>query len=307
MPLIEIRHLPAISELKQETGGPLIIPREAIGESSDIVRVAILNLMPVKERTERQLLRRLGMSESIVDVTFLTTESYRATHASKEHMERFYRTISQVKNERFDGLIITGAPIEMMAFEETAYWKELCTIMDWADANGTGTLFICWGAQAGLYHFYGVPKKKLPTKQFGIFRHVILHRNELTFSLEAPFFTPHSRHTYTDLKDVRRVPDLVIDAVSPQAGVYLMHDPARSRVFITGHSEYEADTLSFEYFRDKGKGLPIDVPVNYFPDDDPSKEPPCVWRTHSESLFKAWVQMISPGTKAHPSKEAHSK
>ena len=292
MPLVQIKGLPAVSELKaeweQEGRTGLIVPEEELG-SRKVTEIAILNLMPVKERTERQLLRRLAMSKELVRVTFLMTESYHPRHTDPEHLQKFYTVFSAVKDTVFDGMIITGAPIEMMPFEEVDYWKELTGIMDSCRERKISTLYICWGAQAGLYHFYGIPKKSLPAKQFGIFEHHLEVPSPLTTGMQDPFYTPHSRHTFTDKQDVIGINGLKIAAESPRAGVYLIVDEEHREVFITGHSEYEADTLSFEYFRDLGKGLPINVPEHYFPDDDPSKKPVSVWKKHSEQLFENWI------------------
>ncbi|MBQ7059375.1 MAG: homoserine O-succinyltransferase [Firmicutes bacterium] len=292
MPLVQIKGLPAVSELKaeweQEGRYDLIVPEDMTG-SRKVTEIAILNLMPVKERTERQLLRRLAMSKELVHVTFLMTETYHPKHADPEHLSRFYTVFSAVRDYPFDGMIITGAPIEMMAFEDVNYWQELTGIMDSCRQKKISTMYICWGAQAALYHFYGIPKKPLPAKQFGIFEHHLANGSRLSEGMEDPFFTPHSRHTFTDKQDVVGVSQLKIVAESPKAGVYLMVDEEHREVFVTGHSEYDADTLSFEYFRDLGKGLPIDVPEHYFPDDDPSKEPISIWRDHSEKLFENWL------------------
>ena len=292
MPLVQIKGLPAVSELtaewQREGAAERFVPEEEIG-SRKVTEIAVLNLMPVKERTERQLLRRLAMSKELIRVTFLMTETYHPRHADPDHLNRFYTVFSAVRDVPFDGMIITGAPVEGMEFEDVAYWDELVSIMDDCRRRKIPTLYICWGAQAGLYHFYRIPKKALPAKQFGIFMHHLGERSDLTRGMEDPFYTPHSRHTYTSEEDVRKVPALKIAAYSPRAGVYLIVDEAHKEVYVTGHSEYEADTLSFEYFRDKGKGLPIDVPEHYFPDDDPAKEPVSIWQSHSEKLFENWI------------------
>jgi len=279
--------LPALGELRAEGLGDGIIlekdfPSETLGQP---LEVAILNLMPVKEQTERQLLRRLLVSKLPVRFTFLVTETYHPTHVSKEHLDRFYRYFSEIKDQKIDGLMITGAPVEMMDFEETDYWQELTEIFDWGDTNVGSVLYICWGAQAGLYYHYGIPKHFLPSKQFGIFEHVVEQQVPMTENMASPFLAPHSRNTCTYREDVEKVKNLTIAAESSEAGVYLITDEPRHRVFCLGHSEYEADTLSKEYFRDLAKGLPIHLPVRYFPEDNPANEPEALWQSHSETLY----------------------
>ena len=293
MPLFPIRNLPAIDELREEWKKDhledRIIENPSRIDFQNVKHISILNLMPVKERTERQLLRRLAMSECPVRVSFWMTETYRPTHTDPEHLKQFYTTFSAGKEDRPDGLIITGAPVEFMQFEDVTYFDELCRIMDWAREEGIPVLFICWGAQAGLYHHYGIQKFVLPAKQFGIFEHQLAEETRLTEGMHSPFYAPHSRHTFTREDDVAKVPDLRIAARSEKAGVYLMVDEKHQEVYVTGHSEYEADTLSFEYFRDINKGLKIDVPEHYFPEDDPARTPVSIWRAHSEELFRNWV------------------
>lgn len=279
--------LPAIDELEKEGTGRLVEPEE-IGEER-VLQVAILNLMPLKEQTERQLLRRIAAADPLVEVTFLTTESYQSRHVSKEHLEEFYHTFSEIRDKDWDGLVITGAPVEHMDFEQVAYWQELAELMEWSKSHVRSVLHICWGAQAGLYYHYGISKKTLPQKQFGIYPHQVLVDCDLTRQMENPFQAPHSRHTYTPKDEVVRQQDLLIVCESPMAGVYLLLDEKRRFAFVTGHSEYEADTLAQEYRRDLGKGLAIQLPYHYFPEDDDSQAPVSVWAAHSERLFNNWL------------------
>lgn len=281
MAVVKIEGLPAVAELEAEG--------YAFAKASKgALKVAVLNLMPLKEQTERQLLRRMLAAEPLVEVTFLTTESYQSTHVDPEHLRRFYRTFEEIRDEKWDGLIITGAPVEHMPFEEVAYWGELVQIMEWSKTHVRSVLHICWGAQAGLYHHYGIPKRELPQKQFGIFPHEVLVRCPLTAGMTA-FAAPHSRHTFTPKQEVAACQELQIVAESAMAGVYLMLDEARRWVFVTGHSEYEAGTLRQEYRRDLAKGLPIQLPYHYFPKDDADREPVSVWKEHSETLFHNWL------------------
>lgn len=292
MALIDIPGLEAIEVLRKE-GYDI---RTDVPEKDRPLEILLLNLMPLKEQTERHLLRRLAAADTLVRVTLLQTESYKGTHVSEEHLAQFYRTLSEVQEQFYDGLIITGAPVEFMAFEEVAYWPELCDLIKWSGAHVRSTLYICWGAQAGLYYHYGISKQVMPDKQFGIFEHRICHACDLTTDMEDPFGAPHSRHTYTPKDEVLATAELTLVAESPVAGVYLMLDEAKRLVFVTGHSEYEADTLKQEYERDLGKGLPIKMPQHYFPDDDAAKEPVSTWSRHSEQLFANWLKFYAaPG------------
>ena len=286
MGLIRIAGLPAIEELEKE-GWRIIEPED----KRTRLRILILNLMPLKQQTERQLLRRLAAAEPVTEAVFLTTASYVSTHVDPEHLKTHYKTFSQIRKEDWDGLIITGAPVEHMAFEEVAYWEELTQIMAWSEEHVHSVLHICWGAQAGLYYHYGIPKRSLEQKQFGIYPHHIVTAGRLTERMEEPFPAPHSRHTFTAKEDVEKVKELQLVAESPLAGVYLLVDEKRRSVFVTGHSEYEADTLAQEYRRDLGKGLPIELPYHYFPGDDAEKEPVSVWDRHSETLFDNWLRL----------------
>jgi homoserine O-succinyltransferase/O-acetyltransferase len=254
------------------------------------LRVAILNLMPTKVATETQLLRLLGNSALQVEITLLHTATYESKNSDIEHLLNHYVTFAEIQRDKFDGLIVTGAPVEQMPFEQVDYWDELTRILDWAESNVESTLHICWGAQAGLYHRYGVPKYDLPKKLFGVFEHRTLSRTEsLLRGFDDVFFAPHSRHTEVRRADIEKVPDLQILAESDQAGIYIVATKDGRHIFVTGHSEYDPHTLKSEYDRDVGKGLPIQVPLNYYPNEDPSKDPRVRWRGHANLLFANWL------------------
>ena len=254
------------------------------------LRVAILNLMPTKIETETQILRLLGNSALQVEITLLGTESYQPRNTSSEHLLAHYRTWEQVCKEKFDGLVITGAPVENLPFEEVEYWHELCDIMDWAESNVFSTIYICWGAQAGLYHRYRIPKYPLPRKMFGVFEHRVLVKDEkLLRGFDDTFLAPHSRHTEVRLEDIQKTEALKLLAASETAGVYLAASSDGRHVFVTGHSEYDPLTLKSEYDRDVQRGLPIEVPRNYFPEDDPARPPLVRWRGHANLLFVNWL------------------
>ncbi|MBI5950976.1 MAG: homoserine O-succinyltransferase [Chloroflexi bacterium] len=262
----------------------------AIHQDIRALRVAILNLMPTKIATETQILRLLSNSALQVEITLLHTATHEAKNVDADHLLEHYVTFEDVKNEKFDGLIITGAPVEQMPFEEVDYWGELVQIMDWAETNVESIFHICWGAQAGLYHRYGIPKYDLPRKMFGVFEHRVLSRNEkLMRGFDDYFFAPHSRHTEIRREDIEKVPDLILLAESDEAGVYIVGSKDGRHLFITGHSEYDPFTLKGEYDRDVNKGLPIHVPNNYYPRNDP-KQPPIVrWRSHANLLYANWL------------------
>jgi homoserine O-succinyltransferase len=281
--------LPARSILEHEN---IFVMGYERAEHQDIrpLRVAILNLMPTKIETETQLLRLLGNSALQVEITLLQTATYQPKNTAADHLIAHYRTWEQVRVEKFDGLVITGAPVEHLPFEEVEYWDELCAIIDWAETNVFSTLYICWGAQAGLYHRYRIPKYPLPQKMFGVFEHKVLARNEkLLRGFDDTFLAPHSRHTGVKARDVRKVNDLKLLAISDEAGAYLAVSKNGRHVFVTGHSEYDPLTLKGEYDRDVKQGLPIQVPSNYYPDDDPSKPPLVRWRGHANLLFANWL------------------
>lgn len=281
--------LPAVAALAAENIFVMTSER-AVAQDIRPLHIAILNLMPTKEATETQLLRLLGNTSLQVEITLLRTASYESRNAGKEHLDAFYRTFDEVKAERFDGLIITGAPVEKMEFEDVAYWEELTRVMEWADNNVFSTFYICWAAQAALHHFHGIDKRPLPEKIFGVFEHRVLNqKNKLVRGFDDAFFAPHSRHTTVDIEDILKVPELELLASSDVAGAYLIASRDGRQVFATGHSEYDTETLAHEYFRDVGKGLPIDVPVNYYPNDDPTLLPKVTWRAHANILFGNWL------------------
>jgi len=281
--------LPARVILEQEN---IFVMGHERAEQQDIrpLRVAILNLMPTKIVTETQLLRLLGNSALQVEITLLQTATYQPKNTTSDHLITHYKTWEQVRKKKFDGLVITGAPIEQMPFEEVEYWDELCSIMDWARTNVFSTLYICWGAQAGLYHRYGIQKYPLSQKMFGVFEHKVVSRNEkLLRGFDDTFLAPHSRHTEVRLAEVEKVDELKVLAVSEDAGLYLAATRNGRHIFVTGHSEYDPLTLKSEYDRDVKQGLPIEVPRNYYPDDDPSKPPLVRWRGHANLLFANWL------------------
>ena len=289
MPLNIPDNLPAAETLLEEN---IFIMKESRAISQDIrpLKIGIFNLMPTKMVTEIQLLRLLGNTPLQVDITFLHSQTYKSKNVSSEYLNKFYNTFDEIKHEKFDGFIITGAPVENMEFEEVAYWNELKEIMDWTISNVTSTFHICWGAQAALYHHYNIPKYKLPKKMFGVFKHT-LNRNDLqiTRGFDDMFYVPHSRHTEVKRKDIEKIKDLEIISESEESGVYMVISKGGKQVFITGHSEYDANTLKTEYDRDVNEGKPIEIPVNYYPNDDPTKEPPNTWRGHSNLLFSNWL------------------
>ena len=289
MPIKIPRDLPAFKVLSDEN---IFVMNNERAVKQDIrpLKIAILNLMPKKIQTENQLLRYLSNTPLQVEIKLLQTESYRSTHTSFEHMERFYSFFNDIKEERFDGLVITGAPVEQLEFEDVMYWNELKEIMEWSKSNVYSTLHICWGAQAGLYYHYGVSKYPLGNKMFGVFAHRVLKENvELTRGLDDTFFAPHSRHTEIKSKDIEKVKELEILSESDDAGVFIVSTSDYRKVFITGHLEYDRETLKDEYFRDKEKGLEICIPENYFPNDDTTLEPAMSWRGSAHIVFANWL------------------
>lgn len=281
--------LPAKEILAREN---IFIMDESRAFKQDIrpLKIVILNLMPLKETTETQLLRLIGNTPLQVEVTLLHPETHLSKNTSMEHLEMFYKTFGDIRHERFDGMIITGAPVENLEFEQVTYWKELQTIMEWADRNVTSTFHICWAAQAGLYHYFGIPKYAMPAKIFGVFPQVVTQPNtKLTCGFDEMFFAPQSRHTDVLREDIEKVPELEIIADSEESGVYIAATKDGKHIFVTGHSEYDAETLKLEYDRDVQKGMDIDVPKNYFPNNDPSKAPRSTWRAHANLLFSNWL------------------
>ena len=289
MPIKIPKDLPAFRVLSDEN--IFVMNNERAGKQ-DIrpLKIAILNLMPKKIQTENQLLRYLSNTPLQVEVKLLQTESYRTTHTSLEHMEKFYSFFNDIKYEKFDGLVITGAPVEQLEFEDVKYWNELKEIMEWSKSNVYSTLQICWGAQAGLNYHYGIPKYQLEKKVFGVFKHFINDRNaDLTRGLDDVFYAPHSRHTEVNREDIEKLEELDILSESDEAGIFIVANKNRRQIFITGHLEYERNTLSDEYFRDFDKGLDIEVPKNYFPGDNPNLEPIVTWRGSANVVFSNWL------------------
>lgn len=281
--------LPARKVLKEEK---IFVMDEGRAKMQDIrpLNILILNLMPEKEKTELQLLRLLGNTPLQVNVTFLHTATHVSKNVSKSHLDTFYTTFDEVKHQRYDGMIITGAPIEHFQFEDVNYWQELVEIMDWTETNVTSCLHICWGAQAALYHHFGIDKYELPKKCSGVFTHTLMDPTvELVRGFEDVFHAPHSRYTSVAMEEIKRHPDLQMLAVSDQAGVFLLQSKDKKNIMITGHLEYDATTLRDEYERDLAKGLDIQMPENYFPNDDPEKEPLNTWRSHTHLLFYNWL------------------
>lgn len=254
------------------------------------LRVLILNLMPTKIATETQLMRKLSNTPLQIQVDLLRTKSHEATHVSAGHLETFYRTFEDIENEHYDGLIITGAPVELMEFEEVDYWEELCRIMDWSSTHVHSTLHICWGAQAGLYYHYGIQKYRLPKKASGVFEHRLLKpKSPLVRGFDDRFYAVHSRNTDVRIEDVEAVDDLEIVAVSDEVGLYIVKSVDSRRFFVFGHPEYDTDTLKLEYERDVKRGINPEIPTNYFPDDDPSRAPLNVWRSQAQLFYTNWL------------------
>lgn len=289
MPIKIPDRLPAKEVLIQEN---IFVMDETVAAHQDIrpLRIALLNLMPTKETTETQILRLLSNTPLQVEFVLLHPATHTSKNTSAEHLELFYKTFDDVADEQFDGMIITGAPVETLEFEEVNYWQELQRIMSWSRENVTSTLHICWAAQAGLYHHYGVPKYKLPEKIFGVFPHVLSKQNtKLLRGFDEVFYVPQSRHTEVRKEDIAKVADIEILAESDEAGVYIVASKDGRQIFVTGHSEYDALTLKWEYERDINKGMKIAIPKNYYPDDDPTRMPYVTWRAHANLLFSNWL------------------
>lgn len=289
MPIKVQSELPAKEILENEN---IFVMDENRAMHQDIrpLQVCILNLMPIKQDTELQLLRALSNTPLQVDVTFLMVTSHVSQNTSANHLNRFYTTFEEIKDKRFDGMIITGAPVEDITFEEVDYWAELCEIMDWAESHVTSTLHICWGAQAGFYHYYGIQKKLLPEKLFGLYSHKVENRKvPLVRGFDDYFLAPHSRHTETPAADIHACEAITVLAESPEAGVFLAYSENGKKIFVNGHPEYDRYTLDKEYKRDLGKGLPIHIPRNYYPNDDATQRPDLQWRSHSNNLYTNWL------------------
>ena len=292
MPLNLPNKLPAIEMLEKER---IFVMDELRAASQDIrpLRVLVLNLMPIKVTTETDLVRVLSNSPLQVEMTFLKLSSHQSKNTPIEHLMEFYKEFATVQTEYYDGMIITGAPIELFDFPEVNYWDEITTIFDWARRHVTSTLYICWAAQAGLYHYYGVPKYVLPKKMFGVFRHTMTGHTSLLFrGFDDEFYVPHSRHTEVRREDIEQIPELKILSESEESGVYITMARGGREIFITGHSEYSPMTLDDEYRRDLSKGLEIERPCNYYRNDDPNDEVIVRWRGHANLLFSNWLNYI---------------
>lgn len=289
MPIKVPDHLPAKEILAAEN---IFLMDETVAFHQDIrpLRIAILNLMPTKETTETQLLRLIGNTPLQVEAVLLHPKTHVSKNTSPEHLAAFYKTFDEISDQYYDGMIITGAPVEHLPFEEVDYWEELQQIMTWTRSHVTSTFHICWGAQAGLYHHYGIPKHPLPEKMFGVFPHTVTKPNvPLLRGFDELFYVPQSRHTEVRREDIEKIGDLEILSESEESGIYIVASRDGRQIFVTGHSEYDPLTLKFEYDRDRAKGLRINVPKNYFPNDDPTRMPLSSWRAHGNLLFSNWL------------------
>ena len=289
MPIRIPNDLPATGTLQQENIFVMTANR-AIQQDIRPLEIVVLNLMPTKVATETQLTRLLGNTPLQVNLELMHTTSHVSKNVAQEHLLTFYKSFDELKHRKFDGMVITGAPVEHLTFEEVDYWPELCKIMEWSKTNVHSTFHICWGAQAGLYYHYGIQKHELSEKLFGIFKHKADYKRSILLrGFDDVFWAPHSRHTTVLREDIEKVPELKILASSDKAGVYAVMNNQGRQIFVTGHSEYDADTLRTEYLRDKKLGLPIRVPENYFPEDDDSRDPIVRWRAHANLLFSNWL------------------
>ena len=289
MPIRIQNDLPAKEILEHEN---IFVMDEYRSTHQDIrpLKIGLLNLMPLKEDTELQILRSLSNTPLQVDVSFLAVSTHQSKNTSANHLNRFYQTFREVENERFDGLIITGAPIELMPFEEVDFWPEMVDIMQWSTENVTSTLHLCWGAQAGLYYHYGIDKVILDKKLFGVFRHRVMNRKvPLVRGFDDEFLMPHSRHTDVPIDKIRADSRLTILAESEEAGAFLVMAKQGRQIFMMGHPEYDRVTLDLEFKRDLAKGLPIDLPCNYYPNDDPDRKPLLSWRAHANNIYTNWL------------------
>ncbi len=289
MPIKVASDLPVRAILEREN---IFVMDETRALNQDIrpLKIGILNLMPLKEDTELQLLRSLSNTPLQLDITFLTVSSHESKNTAQSHINKFYEPFCQVKKRRFDGLIITGAPVEQMEFEMVDYWDELVEIMDWAETHVTSTFFICWGAQAALYHYYGLKKQLLPQKLFGLYRHQVQNRKEpLIRGFDDEFLAPHSRHTTVDSEAIRSCSSLTVLAESDEAGIFIAMAEKGRKIFVFGHPEYDRLTLQKEYVRDKEKGLDIKTPKDYFKDNDSGSQPLLMWRAHANALYTNWI------------------
>lgn len=289
MPIKIPNDLPAVKTLADEN---IFVMTETRAITQDIrpLKLLVLNLMPTKIETETQFSRLLGNTPLQIEMELIHTKTHRSKNVADEHLFSFYKTFDEVKDRTFDGMIITGAPVEKLDFEQVDYWQELCEIMEWTKTNVHSTLHICWGAQAGLYYHYGINKVPLDKKLFGVYPHIVDYKNSILFrGFDDIFMAPHSRHTTVPRESIEAVPELKILASSEEAGVYALKNESSSQVFVFGHSEYDPETLKKEYLRDKNAGLPIEIPKNYFPGDDDTKPPVVTWRSHANLLFCNWL------------------
>ncbi len=289
MPIKIPNLLPATQTLHDEN---IFVITETRAITQDIrpLRIILLNLMPDKIVTETQISRLIGNTPLQVELELMQTATHRSKHTSAEHMLAFYKTFDELKDQKFDGMIITGAPVEHLDFEDVEYWEELCEIMEWSKTNVTSTFHICWAAQAGLYYHYGINKIQLDKKLFGVYRHRLDHKKSILFrGFDDEFMVPHSRHTTVAREDIEAQENLKILASSEEAGVYVCSTKKGRQIFVTGHSEYDANTLEKEYLRDKNLGLPIEMPVNYYPDNDDTKAPKVTWRSCANLLYSNWL------------------
>ncbi len=289
MPIKVPNELPAVKTLADENIF-VMTDNRAITQDIRPLKILVLNLMPKKTETETQLSRLLGNSPLQVELELIHTKSHVPKHTPKEYLLAFYKTFDDIKNKKFDGFIITGAPVEKMSFEDVTYWKELCEIMEWSKTNVTSTFHICWGAQAGLYYHYGINKYPLPEKLSGVYKHKADYKKSILLrGFDDSFMVPHSRYTTVKREEIEAVPELKILASSDEAGVYIVSSENGKQIFVTGHSEYDSDTLKNEYLRDKDGGLNIKMPKNYFPDNDITKAPLNTWRSHANLLYTNWL------------------
>lgn len=292
MPVIIPSNLPAYKTMKDEN---VFVMSTERAETQDIrpLEIVLVNLMPTKIETETQFVRLLSNSPIQINVEFIHTNSHESKNISKSHMRNFYKSIKDIKHKKYDAMIVTGAPVELLEFEEVDYWEELKEIFDFSAANVTSTMFICWSAQAALHHFYGLKKRTLDKKIFGVFEHEKKHDTCMLLNgFDDIFYVPHSRHTEVASEDIKSVEELIVLAESAEAGVHIAATDDYSQIFIMGHAEYDALTLKKEYDRDISLGKPINIPKNYFPNDDPTKTPFVKWRSHANLLFKNWINII---------------
>ena len=289
MPIKIPNQLPATETLTREN---IFVMTETRAITQDIrpLQILLLNLMPTKIDTETQLARVLGNTPLQIDLELIAPAGHVSKNTPQEHMLAFYKTFDEVKDRTFDGLVITGAPVELLPFEEVDYWPELCRIVEWSKTQVHSTLHICWGAQAGLYYHYGIPKRTLDKKLFGVFQHTVEEPNFMLFrGFDDQFWVPHSRNTTVFREDVEQVPGLKVLAASPGAGIYAIKTDGGRQIYLMGHAEYDRDTLKKEYLRDVAAGVPIDLPKNYFPDDDPTRDPVVTWRSCAHLLYANWL------------------